>query len=362
MKTNGKSIRVVLITNIPAPYREKIHEIISNEAEFDYYVIYCKELESNRQWKFVFGSYDKIILKGFSLKFNNRDIHFNRRVIHTLNLLNPDVVITSGFQPTMLLAFIWSYIMKKKHITFTDATIHSEKKLSFIHKFLRNSILKRTNAFIGASKKSLEWYKGYGINKNLFISNLCIDNHLFSKYESGDKQFDIMFSGQFIERKMPLFFVEVAYLIKKKLGFCKTLIIGSGYLKNKIIAQLQKYKIEYEYPGFIQQSELPKYYANSKLLLFPSLSDPWGIVANEACAVGTPVITCKNTGVANELVIHGENGYVLPLEKDIWTNHAIKLLENKKLYEKFSKNALESVQEYNYQNAAQGIIDTIKQI
>jgi putative transposase len=53
--------------------------------------------------------------------------------------------------------------------------------------------------------------------------------------------------------------------------------------------------------GYFSQNELPYYYALTRVFLFPTLLDPWGVVANEACAAGVPVITCSNAGAAGDL-------------------------------------------------------------
>lgn len=356
-------IRTVLITNIPAPYREKIHKLVSNQLNNLYTVIYLKSIEPNRKWKFQLENYNKIFLKSRSFEYSKYQyIHFTFRIWKELNKINPQVVITTGFSPTMLLAFIWCKIKKRKHICFTDGTIQSEKNLSRILILLRKIVFRYTSAFIGASENSLDLYRNYKIpNKNLFISYLCANNDYFIQFKNSKKKYDIMFSGQLIDRKMPLFFINVAKKIKKKLGKCSVLIIGSGDLKDTVINMLKINNIDYSYPGFIQQEDLPKHYASAKVLLFPTLNDPWGLVANEACAVGVPVITCNNAGAANELIIHNYNGFVLPIQSDDnWAEHTIKLINDSFLYQTLSKNAIESIQKYNYENAAKGIVNAIK--
>ena len=83
-------------------------------------------------------------------------------------------------------------------------------------------------------------------------------------------------------------------------------------------------------------------------------------LANEACAAGTPVITCENAGVANDLVINDENGYVLPLDANVWSQHAWQLLSDEKKLSSFSEKAVQKVQSYNHQQAANGILDSIE--
>jgi len=351
--------KVTLITNIPAPYREKVHELISDHYDNNYNVIYCAEREANREWKVNYGRYTKEILNNI----NNNAVHNNPDLIKLLNRLNSDIIIIMGFYPTMLYAYLWSVFKKKKLIIFTDGTLISESHLSIIHKLVRQLVFKKAKAFIGPSKGASELYLSYGIDHSKFFRTyLCINNNLFFKTPFLEKKYDIMFSGQFIDRKLPFFFINVAILLKKHYGQCKVLILGSGPLENQIHEQLKLNNIEYNCPGFIHQEELPLYYSQSKIFLFPTKNDPWGVVANEAMASGVPVITCEEAGVSHDLVLHGVNGYVLPLLEKDWANKIIELLETPLLYELFSENAIQHVQKYNFTNAAEGIINAISSV
>ena len=44
--------------------------------------------------------------------------------------------------------------------------------------------------------------------------------------------------------------------------------------------------------------------------MHPALEEPWGLVINEAMASGLPVLSSRNVGAAEELVIEGKTGYL----------------------------------------------------
>ncbi|MGQ7945098.1 glycosyltransferase family 4 protein [Flavobacterium sp. WC2509] len=351
--------KVVLLTNIPAPYREKMHELVSEYFKGFYTVVYCAEKESNRKWEVQYGNYDKQVLS----KINDNAIHNNPEIIKSLNKLNPDVVVIMGFYPSMLYAYLWTIFKSRKLIVFTDGTLISESSLSIIHKIVRKIVFKKAKAFIGPSNGSAELYESYGIDKSKFFRTyLAINNSLFLKESSKEKKFDLMFSGQFIDRKMPLFFVEIARIVKEQYGKCSVLILGNGILEREIVQLLESYSIEYSYPGFISQEDLPSYYTQAKLFLFPTRNDPWGVVANEAMASGLPVITCMNAGVANDLVVDGFNGYVLPLSEKVWADKVISIFNSQDEYKRLSENALKHVQIYSSENAAKGIFLAVNSV
>jgi glycosyltransferase involved in cell wall biosynthesis len=355
--------QAVYVTNIPAPYREKIHQHVSERLNGEYHVVYAHTSEPDRLWNVQPGAYTRSFLKKFFLTFRGRFIHINFDVWSELNRLNPNIVITTGFNPTYLIAFLWCRKKRRKHIPFGDGWLKSEENLTFIHYLVRRYVYKRSSAFLGASRHTLDLYRHYHCPEAaLFQSHLCADNDAFKPFVGAEKKYDIMFSGQIIPRKMPLFFVEVAILLKTRKPDLKVLIIGDGPDREAMLYTLTKAGVDFHYPGFVSQKDLPKQYSSAKVFLFPSLQDPWGVVANEACAVGVPVVTCANPGAANDLVIHDHNGFILDLHAEIWCDHVFRLLNDKTLWTTFSQNALEKVQEYNYSAAGEGILSAIRYV
>lgn len=55
-------------------------------------------------------------------------------------------------------------------------------------------------------------------------------------------------------------------------------------------------------PGFLQQDGLAPWYAFAGAFVLPSVSEPWGLVANEAAASGLPLLISQNCGCARTLV------------------------------------------------------------
>lgn len=55
-------------------------------------------------------------------------------------------------------------------------------------------------------------------------------------------------------------------------------------------------------PGFLQADDLAVWYAFASGFVLPSLSEPWGLVANEAAACGLPLLVSDRAGCAETLV------------------------------------------------------------
>ena len=54
--------------------------------------------------------------------------------------------------------------------------------------------------------------------------------------------------------------------------------------------------------GMVSPGEIPRLFAASDLLVFPTLRDCWGMVVNEALAAGVPVLGSRYAGAAQELL------------------------------------------------------------
>ncbi|MCX7085677.1 MAG: glycosyltransferase [Methylococcales bacterium] len=356
--------RIAIITNIPAPYRMDIYSHLAKHFGCDqFHVVFCAQKEANRDWVIDNNGFAHTFLKTNYITWNGRYIHYNPDALSVLKQLKPDVIITTGFNPTHLLAFPYAVFTGKVHIPMTDGTYDSELKLSVLHRIVRRVVYRFSKTFIGASLGALRLYQSYGINVDRFYqSHLCANNAAFTALNTTHKPYDLMFSGRFSPEKNPLFALDIAAGVAKNLNRpISILMLGAGPLLDeaKAYAESLALQVTATFPGFLQQAELPALYNSAKVFLFPSSWDPWGVVANEACAAGQAVIVSPHAGVANELVCHGENGYVLDLVLDEWIKHTTELLSNPDLLAQFSKGSQIKVQAYSYEAAAQGIINAV---
>ena len=55
-------------------------------------------------------------------------------------------------------------------------------------------------------------------------------------------------------------------------------------------------------PGFLQADAIARWYAHAGGFVLPSLSEPWGLVVNEAASVGLPLLVSNRAGCAATLV------------------------------------------------------------
>jgi len=107
----------------------------------------------------------------------------------------------------------------------------------------------------------------------------------------------VIFSGKLIERKRPL---DLARAIERSGAQLNLLLIGDGAQRQALRAYEQRLPVRCL--GFINQAELPSWYAIGDILALPSGRDPWGLVVNEGMACGLIPVVSDAVGCGPDLV------------------------------------------------------------
>jgi len=354
-------LKTALVTNIPPPYRVPIFNRLGERMGEDFLAIFCAASEANRKWDPGLLSFNHVFLRENAFPLGPSFVHNNLDVLRHLHAFDPEAVITTGFNPTHLYAWGYASLFRKHHIPMTDGWLWTEKDLSALHRLARRRVFASSASFIGASKKSVELFRAYGAPADrIFISQLCADNDRFRPLANNpDRPYDVLFSGQIIPRKLPGFFVAIVKELISRLGAVRVLVMGSGPLQSVFTDDLAATGADVHFAGHVPQCELPAYYSQAKILLFTTENDPWGVVANEALASGTPVITSPFAGVSDDLVFDGVNGYICGLKVEEWAEKATQILQDRALLQRLRDGAIQSTAPFNYDAATQGILDAI---
>lgn len=349
-----------LLTSIPVPYRERVHELVHQRLNGGYMVVYCREKEGNRYWQVKTGEYPNAFLACRAVRIGGHTVYLPGRIGRILDDLDPEVVISGRLGPVYLRAFGWTRRRRRAWVSMTDGWLGSEGNLGMLHRLARRLIIPRSSACIGASLRSLDFFRHYGAaEESLFRSCLCTGSVNGTSPPLEARPYHCMFSGQFIERKMPFFFCGVMEKLARQIPDLKVLILGAGPLETEFRRRLQPLP-GVEFGGFRPQADLPASYASARLFFFPTEREPWGVVANEACAAGAPVLTCDTAGAAHELIRHGENGLVLPLDEEVWAGEALRLLHDPGRWQSFSRRGRELAGQYTPEAAAEGICRAVE--
>ncbi|MDR5875153.1 glycosyltransferase family 1 protein [Halomonas sp. CUBES01] len=134
-------------------------------------------------------------------------------------------------------------------------------------------------------------------------------------------------------------------------------IVGDGPAR----AQLESALPDAHFTGFIDPEALARHYASADLFIFPSLSETWGNVVNEAMASGLAVVAFHHAASA-ELIKSGYNGITVPVDDPAaFCQAAVTLCQHPADYAKYSRLARLRALEQSWAGIAQQFIDHLQQ-
>lgn len=148
------------------------------------------------------------------------------------------------------------------------------------------------------------------------IKNYIPKINLKEKYSDFEKIF--LSLGRLDKVKNISWLIDIfAEVVKKKPRYL-LLIVGEGVDRENLKLQIKNLKLNENVMLEDWISEPLDYIKKANCVLFPSLSESYGLVAMESSIAGTPIIM-NNVGVANYELQPGDNVKILPInDKEKW--------------------------------------------
>lgn len=141
---------------------------------------------------------------------------------------------------------------------------------------------------------------------------------------------DLVFIGRFIpEKNLPLLIAAYArYAGANAQAARRLVLVGSGPLEDELRRQVTELglKDKVVFAGFREGADLAGLLANALALILVSTSETWGLVINEAAALGLPVIVSEAPGARDALVRNLVSGFVVETGSEEGLANAMKRL------------------------------------
>ena len=223
-------------------------------------------------------------------------------------------------------------------------------------RLLENALLaiaKGSRLITVTGSNTMDFLISHGMNKrNIEILSSVVDTSRFY-HVSMEKKYDIITMAELIPSKRIDIFLEIISRLKKAGLNLKAAIFGEGPLRLALqdLAKRLGMEDDVHFVGFHPNVE--EYLNRSRIFLMPTESEGLSLAMLEAMACGVvPVVS--RVGDLSDAVEDGANG-ILVAKDDIdgFCSAVQNLLKDKRSYELFSKNAVETIKtRYAIKNAS----------
>ena len=185
--------------------------------------------------------------------------------------------------------------------------------------------LKKVDVCLAIGKLNKQYWAYYGVPEEKIHTTLhAVDNKRFSEtslnntetisalrkswsIKGGDVAF--VYSGNLQVHKAVDVLISAFLQVNKSEPNTHLIIVGDGE-ERKNLELIASDNSCIHFVGFVNQQEIPIYLAVADVLVLPSKREAWGLVVNEAMAVGLPCIVSSDVGAAPDMVSENNTGLV----------------------------------------------------
>jgi glycosyltransferase involved in cell wall biosynthesis len=372
--------RLTIITEIIAPYRIPVFNVLAEHPEIDLHVIFLAETDpTQRQW-LVYKNEIKFsyeVLPSWRRRMRKQSLLVNWGVTAALRRTAPDVIVCGGYNyVASWRALSWARDNEIPFLLWVESTAKDQRNNSVRIEPLKRKFIQQCTAFIVPGRASVEYVRQYRISgQQIFVAPNAVDSHFFSRHAekvrhdpaAHRKILDVparffLFAGRLVPEK-GIFDLLDAYTmlppeLRQQVAF---VLVGEGPSRAEISRRAAAIKCGLvKIDGFAQREQLASYYALAETFVFPTHSDPWGLVVNEAAACGLPIIASEAAGCVPDLLEDNWNGRVVPAH--VVTQLAMAMQElasDPQLRAVMGQRSRDRVHQYSPQACAAGIAEGV---
>lgn len=244
----------------------------------------------------------------------------------------------------------------KKLPTLRDLLFYCNEKL--IYPFIRVY----ADLFYETNELDMERCISEGVSsEKVFVIRGGVDTHLPSTVpEANEKKYNAVFIGRLHPQKGCLELIDIWKLVCEKKKDAKLAIIGNGPLEKDMRGKIKEYNISenIDMYGFLDGTEKIKIFKESSIILHPALYDSGGMAACEAMICGLPGVSFDLPA----LKVYYPKGMLKTPCYDFksFAENVLTLLNDKELYEKSKKDALEWAKEWDWDKVAREVSEKIE--
>ncbi|MEA3117407.1 MAG: hypothetical protein QOI13_677 [Paraburkholderia sp.] len=295
------------------------------------------------------------------------DGHWSRvgiGLLASLRRFSPDVVVTLGYSTSYSVFLCLLKLLRKPFalIYMSDSKTDDGRRYALKER-LKRVLVSNFDAALVAGEKHRVYAQSLGIPMSRSrIGFDVIDVEYFSQASCearvnapavragfGLPERYILCVSRFVQRKNIDLLIEAFAHSGAHAAGLSLVLVGQGPCEREVRETIVRHGLSERVVilDSVPNQKMPSVYSLAEFVVLASAFDQWGLCINEAFATGKPAIVTRTCGVANEVVIDGKNGFVVePGDVPTLADRIRQLSMNTALRERFSANALETIQRW----------------
>jgi glycosyltransferase involved in cell wall biosynthesis len=368
--------KLLILTEIIAPYRIPVFNALASRTDIDLRVIFLAETdETQRQWHVYKGEikFSYQVLPSWRRRLGKYHCLLNWGMRTALRQFSPDVIVCGGYNyVASWITLGWARRRRIPLFLWVESTAKDRRGGHTLVESLKTWFMGRCQGFVVPGKSSFQYLQNYGMNaETIFTAPNAVDTDFFAYTAEAVRRDAVsyrqklnlpphffLFAGRLISGKGVFDLLE-AYMsqtaeLRSQWGL---VFVGNG----EALSELQRRASDIttgsvQFAGFAQRELLAVYYGLADVFLFPTHTDPWGLVVNEAMACKLPVIISDAAGCAEDLVQDGWNGCRFT-SRDISRLAALmkNMAGDQQSRHEMGEHSYERIQQYSPEICANGI-------
>jgi glycosyltransferase involved in cell wall biosynthesis len=367
--------RLALLTEIIAPYRIPVFNALAARDDIDLQVIFLSENDPGlRQWpvykKEIRFSYE--VLPAWRRRVGNYKLLVNLGVGAALSRARPHAILCGGYNYlASWQAAWWAKSHKLPMLLWSESTIHDHRRGRRGVEFMKTRFTRLCEGFLAAGKSSRDYLISMGAaRERVFIAPDAVDVEFYATLAHQARQHQpevrarqalpsryFLYAGRLVPEK-GVFDLLAAYAKLEESERSQIGLVFAGDGVSRFQLEQRATPIQpgcVRFCGFVHREDLAELYALAEALVFPTHSDPWGLVVNEAMACGLPIIATEVAGCVPDLVENAANGFVVPAGNAEELARAMRiLLSNPAAARKMGVNSALRIQAFTPEACAEG--------
>jgi len=370
--------KVLLITNIPTPYRVPLFNVLSDllrREGFQLKVIFSGKGYARRQFKlreedFRFEYHFLEGGKYSSGETSERTFFFYKGLSRVIRKEKPMLCIVSGVSPATLICFFNKLTKGIPYVIWSGSVPH-ERNQSRWRNLQRKLLIRSASACVAYGSRAKRYLEDMGAPpENVEIGINTVDTAFFHdetfkhRVELQTKvPFTFLYLGYLIPRKNAGRILEAVARLKRNRSGFRVMIVGDGVSKPGLEDQSAALGINeiVRFTGYKQKEDLPALLAQSHVFLFQTDFDIWGLVLNETMAAGLAALVSPHAGAIDDLLEEGKTGLRCNFENIEETAHKMEwMMDHQEQVRQMGLEAAQRVKEKaSLETSAQGFLRAI---